>query len=132
MLDLPQAWQSRGANRIVEDLLKQADGMRLYATAARAMARSALEFMLDGPRWSDPPRRPTIVPSENGWQINDWLYYVPPCADDRLLAFLAEPREPKSVVTVLAPPWAIGLIRCAIAVAPTGCHIELFQSTSPR
>ncbi len=125
MLKLPTNWHEWHAGPLVNELLAQAYRAGRYREAAQAVARAAIEFMLAGPRWKDHQPPPALLPISNGWQLQDWIFYVLPETSDDALHELFELLEGKPDIDVLTPPWSVFLLRHAIRLAYPKRYIRL-------
>lgn len=114
MLDIPPDWKQWTTAHVVTHILCQAQSLGRYPEAASAMVRSAIDFMLSGPRWSQGQNPISLIQHPNGWQLNAWRFHILPKVDDESVDAIAELSETTDGVDILVPPWSRSLLRRAV------------------
>jgi hypothetical protein len=130
VLELPPQWRSCCTRFVVSSLLRRADAIGQYPEAASAVLRSALEFMLSGPRWGERQRRAFLMPHPKGWRINDSLFYLLKNANDNTMVELSVLPRSRLAVNLIAPPSTEWLVQCAVKAILPDFRINVYSIDS--
>jgi len=104
MLSLPPSFSRLGTYRVIQELLGQARCAGRYSESAQMVVRAAIDFMLAGPRWKDTSPRPRLTAIQNGWRLNQWVFYILPELTDDALSALADLPKAAGDADILTPP----------------------------